>query len=41
MSPRHIHVGFKVMLYILEGTAVVARSDPDEWEHIVPFERRT
>lgn len=76
----HIHVGFEVMLYILEGgvrheygtalehavenqagdfifiepgvphevfnlsatdpvVAVVARSDPAEWEHIVPYER--
>ncbi len=76
----HIHVGFEVMLYILEGrvrheygpelervienqagdfvyiepgvphevfnmsdsepvVAVVARSDAEEWEHIVPFSR--
>src|ERR671930_2275064 len=76
----HIHLGFEVMLYILEGrvrheygkglkqsieneagdfifiepgvphevfnlsdseevVAVVARSDADEWEHIVPFTR--
>jgi uncharacterized RmlC-like cupin family protein len=78
----HIHVGFEVMLYILEGrvrheygegltqavenqagdfiyiepgvphevfnmsesepvVAVVARSDPGEWEHIVPYKRPT
>jgi uncharacterized RmlC-like cupin family protein len=78
----HIHVGFEVMLYILEGrvrheyghslehrldnaagdfifiepgvphevfnlsttdpvVAVVARSDPSEWEHIVPYTRHT
>jgi uncharacterized RmlC-like cupin family protein len=76
----HIHVGFEVMLYILEGrvrheygdglkqsvengagdfifiepgvphevfnisdtepvVAVVARSDPSEWQNIVPYER--
>ncbi|MFN2400073.1 MAG: cupin domain-containing protein [Gemmatimonadaceae bacterium] len=76
----HIHVGFEVMLYILQGrvrheygdglekvveneagdfifiepgvphevfnmsdsepvVAVVARSDADEWEHIVPYDR--
>ena len=76
----HIHVGFELMLYILEGRvrheygpglkksidneagdfifiepgvphevfnrsdtepvrAVVARSDPDEWENIVPYQR--
>jgi uncharacterized RmlC-like cupin family protein len=76
----HIHVGFEVMLYILEGrvrheygdglkevvdnqagdfifiapgvphevfnmsdtdpvVAVVARSDPSEWQHIVPYRR--
>ena len=76
----HIHVGFEVMLYILEGSvrheygpalehsvdnvagdfiyiepgvphevfnvsdrepvvAVVARSDADEWEHIIPYKR--
>ena len=76
----HIHVGFEVMLYILEGrvrheygpglkqvidneagdfiyieagvphevrnlsdtepvVAVVARSDPDEWENIIPYDR--
>jgi len=76
----HIHVGFEVMLYILEGrvrheygrglsqvvenqagdfifiepgvphevfnvsdtdpvVAVVARSDPSEWQHIVPYDR--
>ena len=76
----HVHVGFEVMLYILEGrvrhaygegllhtvdneagdfifiepgvphevynlsasepaVAVVARSDADEWEHIVPYPR--
>ncbi len=78
----HIHVGFEVMLYILEGrvrheygrglkqaveneagdfifiepgvphevfnlsdtkpvVAVVARSDPDEWEHIIPYDRNS
>ncbi len=78
----HVHVGFEVMLYILEGrvrheygpgltevveneagdfiyiepgvphevfnmsdaepvVAVVARSDPDEWENIVAYERET
>lgn len=77
----HIHVGFEVMLYILEGkvrheygdglrhvmeneagdfifiepgvphevfnlsttepvVAVVARSDPSEWENIIPYERQ-
>jgi uncharacterized RmlC-like cupin family protein len=76
----HIHVGFEVMLYILQGrvrheygeglrhvvenqagdfifiepgvphevfnvsdtepvVAVVARSDPSEWQHIVPYQR--
>jgi uncharacterized RmlC-like cupin family protein len=80
VARAHIHVGFEIMLYILEGrvrheygeglrqvvdnqagdflfiepgvphevfnlsetepvVAVVARSDPDEWEHIVPYER--
>jgi uncharacterized RmlC-like cupin family protein len=80
VAAAHIHVGFEVMLYILEGkvrheygpglrlsvdneagdfifiepgvphevfnrsttepvVAVVARSDADEWEHIVPYER--
>jgi uncharacterized RmlC-like cupin family protein len=80
VAAAHIHVGFEVMLYILEGrvrheygpalehaveneagdfifiepgiphevfnlsetdpvVAVVARSDPSEWEHIVPFAR--
>jgi uncharacterized RmlC-like cupin family protein len=78
----HIHVGFELMLYILEGrvrheygpglaqsveneagdflfiepgvphevfnlsptepvVAVVARSDPDEWENIVPYDRHS
>ena len=78
----HIHVGFEVMLYILQGrvrheygpgckkiieneagdfifiepgiphevfnmsdtepvVAVVARSDPDEWENIVPYDRKS
>ncbi len=78
----HIHVGFEVMLYILEGrvrheygkglrqsieneagdfifiepgvphevynlsdteevVAVVARSDPDEWQNIVPYDRNS
>lgn len=78
----HVHVGFEVMLYILEGrvrheygdhlrqsvdnaagdlifiepgvphevfnlstsepvVAVVARSDPSEWEHIVSYDRAT
>ncbi len=78
----HVHVGFEVMLYILEGrvrheygpgltevveneagdfiyiepgvphevfnmsdaepvVAVVARSDPDEWENIVPYRRES
>jgi uncharacterized RmlC-like cupin family protein len=77
----HVHVGFEVMLYILQGrvrheygdglahavdneagdfifiepgvphevwnlsqtepvVAVVARSDADEWENIIPYERR-
>ena len=77
----HVHVGFEVMLYILQGrvrheygpgltqvienqagdfifiepgvphevlnlsqtepvVAVVARSDPSEWEHIVPYTRK-
>ncbi len=81
VAAAHIHVGFEVMLYILQGrvrheygpaleltveneagdfifiepgvphevfnlsdtepvVAVVARSDPSEWEHIVPFTRR-
>jgi uncharacterized RmlC-like cupin family protein len=76
----HIHIGFEVMLYILQGrvrheygeglrhvvenqagdfifiepgvphevfnvsdtepvVAVVARSDPSEWQHIVPYQR--
>lgn len=80
MARAHVHVGFEVMLYVLQGSvrhefgprlehvvdneagdfiyiepgvphevfnlsdtepvvAVVARSDPNEWEHIVPFER--
>jgi uncharacterized RmlC-like cupin family protein len=80
VASAHIHVGFEVMLYILQGrvrheygpalefaveneagdfifiepgvphevfnlsdtepvTAVVARSDASEWEHIVPFQR--
>ena len=80
VARAHVHVGFEVMLYILEGrvrheygeglrrsidnqagdfifiapgvphevfnlsdsepvVAVVARSDADEWEHIVPYER--
>ena len=80
VAHAHIHVGFEVMLYILEGkvrhefgtglrqsvenqagdfifiepgvphevynlsasepaVAVVARSDADEWEHIVPYPR--
>ena len=80
VARAHIHVGFEVMLYILQGrvrhefgegcrqsveneagdfifiepgvphevfnvsdtepvVAVVARSDADEWEHIVPYER--
>jgi uncharacterized RmlC-like cupin family protein len=80
VAAAHIHVGFEVMLYILEGkvrheygpglrlavdneagdfifiepgvphevfnrsttepvVAVVARSDADEWEHTVPYER--
>ena len=80
VARAHIHVGFDVMLYILEGrvrheygpgckkvidnqagdfiyiepgvphevfnlsqtepvVAVVARSDADEWEHIVPYDR--
>ena len=78
----HIHVGFEVMLYILEGrvrheygaglsqrvensagdfifiepgvphevfnlsqtepvVAVVARSDPDEWQNIIPYDRQS
>lgn len=82
VAAAHIHVGFEVMLYILEGrvrheygpnlehsvvneagdfifiepgvphevfnasetdpvVAVVARSDASEWEHIVPYERKT
>jgi uncharacterized RmlC-like cupin family protein len=82
VAAAHIHVGFEVMLYVLEGrvrheygpdlehavengagdfifiepgvphevfnlsqtepvVAVVARSDASEWEHIVPFVRRT
>jgi uncharacterized RmlC-like cupin family protein len=81
VAAAHIHVGFEVMLYILQGrvrheygralelaieneagdfifiepgvphevfnlsdsepvVAVVARSDPSEWEHIVPFTRQ-
>jgi uncharacterized RmlC-like cupin family protein len=80
VAHAHIHVGFDVMLYVLEGrvrheygpgckkvidnqagdfiyiepgvphevfnlsqtepvVAVVARSDADEWEHIVPYDR--
>jgi uncharacterized RmlC-like cupin family protein len=80
VARAHVHVGFEVMLYILEGrvrhefgeglrqsidnqagdfifiapgvphevfnlsdtepvVAVVARSDADEWENIVPYER--
>lgn len=80
VASAHIHVGFEVMLYILEGrvrheygpglkevvengagdfiyiepgvphevfnlsdtepvVAVVARSDPDEWENIIPYDR--
>jgi uncharacterized RmlC-like cupin family protein len=80
VARAHIHVGFDVMLYILQGrvrheygpgltlsvdneagdfiyiepgiphevfnlsdtepvVAVVARSDADEWEHIIPYER--
>ncbi len=82
VAKAHIHVGFEVMLYILEGrvrheygpglkrvvdneagdflfiepgvphevfnlsdtepvVAVVARSDAEEWEHIVPYDRAT
>jgi len=82
VATAHIHVGFEVMLYILEGrvrheygptlehaveneagdfiyiepgvphevfnlsdaepvVAVVARSDANEWEHIIPFTRPT
>ena len=80
VARAHIHVGFELMLYILEGhvrheygrglkqivenragdfiyiepgvphevfnvsdtepvVAVVARSDADEWQHIVPYDR--
>jgi uncharacterized RmlC-like cupin family protein len=80
VARAHVHVGFEVMLYILQGhvrheygpgltrvvdnqagdflfiepgvphevfnlsatepvVAVVARSDPDEWENIVPYDR--
>jgi uncharacterized RmlC-like cupin family protein len=80
VARAHIHVGFEVMLYILEGrvrheygdglrqvventagdfifiepgvphevfnvsdtdpvVAVVARSDPSEWQNIIPYER--
>jgi uncharacterized RmlC-like cupin family protein len=80
VAKAHIHVGFELMLYILQGrvrheygpglkkvvdnqagdflfiepgvphevfnlsdsepvVAVVARSDPDEWENIVPYDR--
>jgi uncharacterized RmlC-like cupin family protein len=80
VASAHIHVGFEVMLYILEGrvrheygeglaqvvencagdfifiepgvphevfnasdtdpvVAVVARSDPSEWQHIIPYDR--
>jgi uncharacterized RmlC-like cupin family protein len=80
VAHAHVHVGFEVMLYILEGrvrheygeglkktvdnqtgdfifiapgvphevfnlsttepvVAVVARSDPSEWENIVPYQR--
>jgi len=82
VASAHIHVGFEVMLYILEGrvrheygdglrqvvengagdfifiepgvphevynfsdseevVAVVARSDPDEWQNIVPYDRNS
>lgn len=82
VAGAHVHVGFEVMLYILEGrvrheygdglahrvdhaagdfifiepgvphevfnlsetepvVAVVARSSPDEWDRIVPYDRRT
>ena len=82
VAAAHIHVGFEVMLYILQGrvrhefgdrlresveneagdfiyiepgvphevfnlsttepvVAVVARSDADEWAHIVPYDRAT
>ena len=82
VAAAHIHVGFEVMLYILQGrvrheygpnlehsvenvagdfifiepgvphevfnvsdkdpvVAVVARSDADEWEHIIPYKRPT
>ncbi len=80
VAAAHIHVGFELMLYILEGrvrheygpgltqvveneagdfiyiepgvphevfnlsdtepvVAVVARSDADEWQHIIPYDR--
>ena len=82
VAAAHVHVGFEVMLFILQGrvrheygdrcsrsienaagdfiyiepgvphevfnmsdtepvVAVVARSDADEWAHIVPYDRRT
>jgi uncharacterized RmlC-like cupin family protein len=82
VARAHIHVGFDVMLYILQGrvrheygpglkkvidnqagdfiyiepgvphevfnlsdtepvVAVVARSDPNEWENIIPYDRNT
>jgi uncharacterized RmlC-like cupin family protein len=82
VARAHVHVGFEVMLYLLQGrvrheygpglgrvvdnqagdfifiepgiphevfnlsdtepvVAVVARSDASEWEHIVPYDRRT
>jgi uncharacterized RmlC-like cupin family protein len=82
VAAAHIHVGFELMLYILQGRvrheygpglketveneagdfifiepgvphevfnlsdtepvmAVVARSDADEWEHIVPYDRNS
>ena len=82
VAKAHIHVGFELMLYIMEGrvrheygeklakvvdnqagdfifiepgvphevfncsqtepvVAVVARSDPDEWENIIPYDRQS
>jgi uncharacterized RmlC-like cupin family protein len=82
VAAAHIHVGFELMLYIIQGRvrheygpglkeavenqagdfifiepgvphevfnlsdtepvmAVVARSDADEWEHIVPYDRNS
>jgi uncharacterized RmlC-like cupin family protein len=82
VARAHIHVGFELMLYILQGNvrheygpglkkvidnkagdfiyiepgvphevfnlsqtepvvAVVARSDADEWEHIIPYDRNS